>query len=110
MNVDVKDLRDNVETLNSEMAETKDITQHLQKDVEQNRIIAGVALAFGVLGTVGSAESIGMQLLSKGVQFTTKNGFNLLSKCATESADGYEMLAEGVQIFEVASPVMYLAI
>lgn len=31
------------------MAETKEITQHLQKDVAQNRIISGVALASGVL-------------------------------------------------------------
>lgn len=59
---DVKDLTSKVDVLNSEMAETKRITQHLQEDIDETRIIAWTALAFGVVGTAGSAASIGIQL------------------------------------------------
>ena len=84
---DVKDIRNNVETLNSQMAEQKQVTDCLQKDVEKNRIIATTALAFGVAGTVGSMASIGMQLGTKGIQFASKNGYQFLSCCAAEPAE-----------------------
>ena len=67
--------------------------------------MAGVALAFGVAGTAMGGASLGMQLTSSGVQFATKNGYSMLSSCSAEAADGYEMFVEGVQIFEVASPI-----
>ncbi len=76
---DSKDIRSNVETLNSQMAEQKQVTDCLKKDVEQNRIIAKTALAFGIAGT---GASVGMQLSLSGISFVSKSRRKmLLAEC-----------------------------
>ena len=84
---DVKDVKLRVDVLNSEMAETKKVTQHLQEDIDNVRVVSNVALAFGVIGTVGSVASIGMQLASNGISFASKAGYSMLSNCAAEGAE-----------------------
>ena len=57
-----------------------------------------MALAFGVIGTVGSIASIGMQLASNGISFATKAGSNALTNC-TKAAAKNVADAEGYTIF-----------
>ena len=105
MSYDMNEITNKVEVLNSEIVEQQGKTQYLEKEVGKVKVMAGVALAFGVAGTAMGGASLGMQLTSSGVQFATKNGYSMLSSCSAEAADGYEMFVEGVQIFEVASPI-----
>lgn len=95
---DVKDVKSNVETQNSQMATQKQVTDCLQKDVEKNRLIASTALAFGIVGTAGSIASIGMQLAPQGISFATKSGSNMLTNCAKAPAKKIAD-AEGYTIF-----------
>lgn len=82
------------------MSETKRVTQHLQEDIDETRIIADVALAFGV-------GSVVTQIGSAGLSFITKAGTSMLSTCAAETLN-YEMTTVGVQILP-AIPVGYSA-
>ncbi|KAK8880649.1 hypothetical protein M9Y10_003332 [Tritrichomonas musculus] len=59
---DLNEKNHRVNVLDSEMVQVKDITQHLEHDVKNLRIVSYTALAFGIAGTIGSAASIGMQL------------------------------------------------
>ena len=95
---DVKEIKNKVDVLDTEMAETKQVTQHLQKDVETNRIISSVALAFGVIGTVTGVSSIGMQLASSGISFATKAGTNMLTNL-TKAPASTVANPEGYTIF-----------
>ena len=95
---DVKSLTNKVDVLDTQMTETREVTQHLQKDVKTNRIIASVALAFGVIGTVGSSASIGMQLASNGISFAAKGGTSMLKNCAAEGME-HEMAVEATTLF-----------
>ncbi|KAK8880947.1 hypothetical protein M9Y10_003653 [Tritrichomonas musculus] len=97
---DVKDITSKVDVLNAEMSETKRVTQHLQEDIDETRIIADVALAFGV-------GSVVTQIGSAGLSFITKAGTSMLSTCAAETLN-YEMTTVGVQILP-AIPVGYSA-
>ena len=45
---DLTEMNHKVNALNSEMAEVKDITQHLENDVKNLRIVSYTALAFGI--------------------------------------------------------------
>ena len=67
---DVKDINNRVNVLNAQMAETREITQHLEMDLKKTKIISYTALAFGIAGTIGSVASIGMQLMPAGISFT----------------------------------------
>ena len=96
---DVKEIRNKVDTLDTEMAETKKVTQHLQEDLDNVRMVSNVALAFGVIGTVGSIGSIGMQLASNGISFATKAGMSMIQNCAAEGME-HEMAVETITIMQ----------
>lgn len=60
--VDVNYLTNKVGVLNTGMVEVKKITDNLKRDIKTNTVISSFEVAFGVVGTVGSVASIGVQL------------------------------------------------
>ena len=70
---DLNEMNHRVNVLDSEMVQVKDITQHLEHDVKNLRIVSYTALAFGIAGTIGSAASIGMQLFPNGISLISNS-------------------------------------
>ena len=98
---DVRDISGKVAVLNEQMVKTREVMQYMQRDIKTNRIIASTALAFGIIGTVGSIASIGMQLSSSGISFATKNGYQMMGGITSEAqASGYESFTESVALFQ----------
>ena len=77
---DVQEMNTTIESLKGRVSRTETVTQHLEEDVDNLRIVSWTALAFGVAGTVGSIGSIGMQLAPEGISFATGNGGGFLKR------------------------------
>ncbi|KAK8866270.1 hypothetical protein M9Y10_009229 [Tritrichomonas musculus] len=77
MNYDVKYLTNKVNNLSSEMVDQQNKTKYLKIKTDQIEIVADVALAFGIAGTVMGGASLGLQFSALGVQTASRtvNGF-----------------------------------
>ena len=89
---DLTEMNHKVNVLNSEMTEVKDITQHLENDVKNLRIVSYTALAFGIVGTVSSATSIGMQLFPHGIKMISSFFRGLFDKVRVAGAPNWTRL------------------
>ncbi|KAK8893140.1 hypothetical protein M9Y10_021555 [Tritrichomonas musculus] len=70
---DLNEMNHRVNVLDSEMVQVIDITQQLEHDVKNLRIVSYTALALGIAGTIGSAASIGMQLFPNGISLISNS-------------------------------------
>lgn len=77
---DVNEMNTVMESLKGRVSRTEQVTQHLEDDVDNLRIVSWTALAFGVAGTAGSIGSIGMQLFPDGISFPTIKGGGFLKR------------------------------
>lgn len=77
----LNEMNHRVSILGSEMVQVKDITQHLEYDVKNLRIVSYTTLVCGIAGTIGSAASIGMQLFHIWYQNVIKYYIQLFQTC-----------------------------
>ena len=67
INYDVNEMNTTMESRKGRVSRTESITQYLEEDVDNLRIVTWTALAFGVAGIAGSTGSIGSSFMKESV-------------------------------------------